>query len=65
MVLVQSTAQQTIHFDLYTVLIPRALALISNYKCTTWRAVDRTLSAIKVILANETDDNSRLPAHVT
>jgi hypothetical protein len=39
---VRSTAHQTIHFRLCASLISRALALISKYKFTARRAVDRT-----------------------
>jgi hypothetical protein len=46
---VQSTAHQTIHFRLYSALISRALALISNCKCVAWRAVDRTLENVCMV----------------
>jgi hypothetical protein len=35
--LVQSTAHQTVHFQLFTDLISWALALISNCMCKPWR----------------------------
>jgi hypothetical protein len=43
---VQLTAQQTIQFEFCTALISSALALISNFKCIAWRAVDRILLSV-------------------
>jgi hypothetical protein len=40
--LTQSTAHQTIHFELCTAFISRALAPISNCECMARGAVDRT-----------------------
>jgi hypothetical protein len=43
---VQSTAHLTMHFGLWTALIPKALALISNCKCIARRAAKRTNSTL-------------------